>query len=383
MLIHQVIAKKIKDSRGQNTIEVTVNDCKASSPSGKSTGKYETPSYHKSLAWNIKAIHDLKITKEITSFSDLESIEKLIKKTFKLKDAKQFGANALFALESAILKALAKSQKKELWQIVNPKAKKIPVPVGNAIGGGLHSYEENHPIFQEFLLIPKEISISKNVKIMNQMYKEIGKLINSKKINDEGAWETAWEEEKVLQLLSKFKSKVNIGIDSAASTFYKNNSYKYNDKILTREEHIDYMNEIINRYNIFYVEDPLQEEDFLGFKKINSNRIHRIPVLITGDDLTATHTSRLKKAIKSKAINAMIIKPNQNGSLIELKKIIDICKKHNIKTILSHRSGETLDPALADYAFGFQTDFIKSGIATKWRESKLKRLIEIEKSLRR
>ncbi|MCA9485326.1 MAG: phosphopyruvate hydratase, partial [Nanoarchaeota archaeon] len=98
-----------------------------------------------------------------------------------------------------------------------------------------------------------------------------------------------------------------------------------------------------------------------------------------GDDLTATQIFRLKKAIRKRSINAMIVKPNQNGSLVELKEIMEICKKNKISTIISHRSGETLDNALADLAFGFQSDYIKCGISTKWREAKLKRLIEIEK----
>ncbi|MEK6800435.1 MAG: phosphopyruvate hydratase, partial [Nanoarchaeota archaeon] len=119
------------------------------------------------------------------------------------------------------------------------------------------------------------------------------------------------------------------------------------------------------------------EEDFEGFSKIQ-----RKNSLVIGDDLTATQLPRLRKAINAKSINAMIIKPNQNGSLFELKKIFETCKKHKIKTILSHRSGETLDNALADYAFGFQADFIKTGISTKWREVKLNRLIEIEKEIK-
>ena len=163
MLIKEVRARKIKDSRREDTIEVSVNECKASSPSGKSTGKFETPSYHKSINWNIKSINSLKFDFEINSFADLKKVENLIKKKFKLKDAKQFGANALFALESAILKALAKSEKKELWQVINPKAKDFPVPIGNAIGGGKHSEDfKVHPIFQEFLLIPHEKTFEKN-----------------------------------------------------------------------------------------------------------------------------------------------------------------------------------------------------------------------------
>ncbi len=378
MLIKKISARKIKDSRGEDTIEVSVNGQKASSPSGKSKGKYETPSYHNSLAWNIKAIKKLKIPSQINSFYDLILVEKLIKESFNFKDARQFGANALFALESAILKALAKSQKKQLWQIINPKAKKLPIPVGNAIGGGLHSSGEDHPDFQEFLLIPKGKSPKDNIKVMQSTYKSLKKILKSRKINDEGAWETNLDEEIILSILESYKDKINIGIDIAASSFFKSGFYNYKNKILTKEQQINYINDLINRYNILYIEDPLQEEDFSGFSQIIKKENH----LITGDDLTASHIGRLKQAIKNHSINAIIIKPNQNGSLLEIKELFDICKKNNIKTILSHRSGETLDNALADYAFGFGADYIKCGIATKWRQAKLKRLIEIEKGLK-
>ena len=156
--------------------------------------------------------------------------------------------------------------------------------------------------------------------------------------------------------------------------------YSYKNPMLKRdvEEQEKYISNLIENFDIFYIEDPFQENDFSGFSKLRSLNKN---ALITGDDLTATHLLRLKKAISKKAINAMIIKPNQNGSLFELKEIFDMCKKHNIKTILSHRSGETLDSALADYAVAFQADFIKTGISTKYRKAKLKRLIQIEKSL--
>ena len=352
MLIKELSARKIKDSRGEYTIEVSANGQRASSPSGKSTGKYETPSYHNSLDWNIKAINSFSIPFKINSFSDLRKIELQIKKIFKLKNKKQFGANALFALESAILKALAKEKGVELWKIINPKAKKIPIPLGNAIGGGLHSQNANHPIFQEFLLIPKSKDISKNIKIMEKIHAFLKKSLKLKSQNDEGAWNTQLEEERVLQILSKFKKKINIGLDIAASTFYNKGSYLYNDKILSKDEQIDYMNELIKKYSIIYLEDPMHEDDFSGFSKIKG-------AIVTGDDLTATNISRLKKALNTNSIKAIIIKPNQNGSLLELKKIFSFCKKNKIKTILSHRSGETLDSALADYAFAFQADYIK------------------------
>ena len=129
MIIKKVFAKAILDSRGEKTIEVSVNGCVASSPSGKSTGKYETPCYHKNLDWNLKAINENSWDIEIKKFDDLIELEKEIKSKFKLKDVKEFGANALFAFESAVLKALAKSKDEELWQVVNSRAKKFPVPV--------------------------------------------------------------------------------------------------------------------------------------------------------------------------------------------------------------------------------------------------------------
>ncbi len=377
MLIKEVKARKIKDSRNEPTIEVSVNNKEASSPSGRSTGKYETQPYHKSIDWNIKAINNLKIPFEINSFEDLEKVENYIIKKFKLKDTKQFGANALFTLESAILKALAKENKKQLWQIINPAVKKLPpIPIGNAIGGGLHSHNSQKPEFQEFLIIPKSKSINKNYNIMKKTYKKLKYILKSNKTNDEGALETSLSIEGILSLLSEFKN-IKIGIDAAASSFYKNKHYFYNKKSLIEKYQISYINNLIKNYNLFYIEDPLQEEDFEGFAKIKKSSKN----LVVGDDLTATQIPRLKRAISSKAINAMIIKPNQNGSLIELQKIFKICKKNKIKTILSHRSGETLDNSLADYATAFEADYIKTGIATKWREIKLKRLIEIEEIL--
>jgi enolase len=348
MLIKEISAKKIFDSRKEETIEVSINGQIASSPSGKSTGKYETKPYRKSLNQSINDIKSLKIEFQINSFADLHLVEDYIKQKFKLKDPKQFGANALFALESAILKALAKEKKKELWQIINPNARKFPVPVGNAIGGGLHSHNKNAPEFQEFLIIPKGKNIKENVSILQEVHKKLKNTLKSNKINDEGAWQTHLSNEQILSILSKVKN-IHLGIDVAASTFFTDNSYIYYGKQLDQETQIKYINELIESYKLFYLEDPLNEEDFQGFSKIKKTKC-----FIVGDDLTATQISRLLKAIKSRSINAIIIKPNQNGSLLELHKIFHICKINKIKTIISHRSGETLDNSLADYADRFE-----------------------------
>lgn len=379
MLIKEVRARKILDSRGEPTIEVNVNGSRASSPSGKSTGKYETKPYKNSLEWNIKFFNNCKFNLKINSFDDLKLLEKEIRGKAKIGDVKMLGANALFALESAVLKALAISQRKELWQIVSGKSGegKMSVPVGNIIGGGLHSHNKNAPVFQEFLIIPLGESAKENFKIMQDAHAQAGRILMAKRKNDEGAWETSLNEEEIFEILSKIKC-IKLGADIAASSFYFKGNYTYKNKTLDKRAHFDYVKYLIKKFNLLYVEDPLQEEDFSGFAEM-----HKLSKgLIVGDDLTATQINRVNAAIRRKAINAMIIKPNQNGSLLELKKIFEICRKNKIKTILSHRSGETLDDALADYAVGFGADFIKCGIATKWREVKLKRLVEIEKELR-
>ncbi len=216
-----MFARKIKDSRNEETIEVLVNGCKASSPSGKSTGKYETSTYHTGIEWNINFLNNFWEIRnlEISKFEDLIKVENLIKRKLKFKDVKEFGANALFALESAILKALAKSERKDLWQIINPRAKNISIPIGNVIGGGLHSHNRSHTVFQEFLIIPKGKDIIVNIKIIQEVYNRIKDVINAKEVNDEGAWQTSLDEKEILNILSQLKDKIHLGVDVAASTF--------------------------------------------------------------------------------------------------------------------------------------------------------------------
>ena len=379
MFIKDVRARNIADSRGEKTIEVSVDGKDwASAPSGKSTGKYETKPYYKNLDFCLRFLNRWNDRTRVDSFDDLEKVEGVICKKLKLKRAREFGGNALFAFESAILKALAWEEKRQLWQVVNSKAKKFPRPVGNVIGGGLHTSSKVKPVFQEFLLIPREKSFSKNVQIMKGIYNDIKNRHKPKKVNDEGALVIGVNDEEALKILGEFSSNMNvdIGTDIAASSFY-DRVYDYHGMERTREAQIEHIIFLMNKYNVFYVEDPMEEEDFSGFKEIRKKCGE---AMIVGDDLSATHKDRLMRAIENRSIGAMIVKPNQNGSLLEVRDIVDMCKKHGIKTVMSHRSGETLDSALADYAFAFQCDFIKCGIATKWREAKLKRMEEIERS---
>ena len=384
MKIYNIQVKAIENSRREKTIQIIIKTnygtFKTSAPSGKSKGIYEAPAYTKNLRAEIEFLNQLQLS-EILCFRDLLKVEKICKG--------KIGANSLFALEASLLKALAKKQRKELWEYLGEKHKKLPRPVGNAIGGGLHSRGVNgkKPDIQEFLFIPDAKIFKECVKINEKAYKFAKKYLGSGERNDEGAWETSKTDKEVLEIMNlvkekiwdKYKEKVVIGIDVAASSFFKGSKYYYKNPVrkLDRREQIEHIKALINQYNLYYIEGPLNEDDFSGFKELSKGKC-----FIVGDDLTVTNPVRLKKAINTKAIRMIIIKPNQVGSLIKTKEVIDFARKHKIKTIMSHRSGETEDNTIADLAVAWGCDFIKTGIYGREREAKLDRVMEIERSLK-
>jgi enolase len=388
VIINGVTARSIPDSRDEKTILISIKTDKerkfsATSPNGKSRGKYEKKPYKNSLEDDIKTIkkfNDYFSDEDLEKFEDLRRVEDICEG--------HVGANTIFALESAILKALAHEHKKEVWELINPetKKKKFPRLVGNCIGGGKHSKltSGRKPDFQEFLLIPKTRIVKEAFETNKKIRERVGEELKrtdekfSEKVSDEKGWTTSLNEKEVLEILKKMK--IPLGIDIASSSFYKRKMYLYQNPMLKRDqgEQLNYLSNLIKNFNLFYIEDPFEEEDFESFSLL----LKKFPdSLIVGDDLTVTNHKRLEKAIEKKSINGIIVKPNQCGSLIEVKDVCELAKKNNIKTIFSHRSGETEENILADLAFGFQADFLKCGIVGRERESKIRRLIEIEKNL--
>ena len=383
MKINSISASAILDSRKDKTIQVAiktnVGNFSASAPNGKSTGKFEVRCYKKSIDEDIKSLKNLSdyfSEDDFVEFDDLKKVEEVLDR--------HVGGNTLLALECAVLKAVAKESKKEVWELINEKAKKLPAQIGNVIGGGKHSELTNNrmPDFQEFLVISKDYELIKKVhKEAEKLLKGFDENFNSKR-NDENAWQTSLNEKEVLDILLRLKKefKIDIGLDIAASSFYKRKKYKYENPKLDRDidEQLGYVSNLIKNYSLLYIEDAFEENDFESFAKL----LKKCPdSLIVGDDLTVTNSKRLDKAIKMKSINAIIVKPNQCGSLLEVKRVVELARKNNIKIIFSHRSGETEENILADLAFGFQADYIKVGVVGKERESKIERLIDIEKSL--
>ncbi|MEM2955994.1 MAG: enolase C-terminal domain-like protein [Candidatus Pacearchaeota archaeon] len=405
MFIVNAKAVKILNSRNEQTISVIIETkagkVLASSPTGKSRGKHEVePFSNKGIEFSLSfanAILKKLITEKISfsSFNDLEKFEALLRKYDKTKNWSIIGGNTVFAIEAAILKAIALSEKDELWHFLNPKSKILPTPIGNCIGGGSHIKSENKTDIQEFLFIPKTKHFYDAYFINLKAYREAKRLILERdklwkgELTDERAIASTLETEKILEIMLEVSEKIketfnirlDIGIDIAASTLFNGKKYIYNNpkSEKTIEEQISFILNLIKKYNLFYIEDPLYEEDFENFAKLTSKI--KSKTLIVADDLTCTNSERLQKAIEKKAINATIIKPNQNGSLFETKKFVDVAKKNNITTIISHRSGETMDSTIADLAVAWQIPYIKTGILGKERFAKLHKLLKIEREI--
>ncbi|MBS3170756.1 hypothetical protein J4223_03160 [Candidatus Woesearchaeota archaeon] len=374
MLIKDLKARVIKNSRNENAIEVIVNKkYVASAPSGASTGMYEVKAFTKDVRFAVNYLNKYSVHYDFEEFKDLEVLDHL---------KSIIGGNPTIAVQYAVLKAMSKNK---VYSFLNPKAKKLPVPLGNCIGGGAHTKIKASDI-QEFLLIPKAKTFSQRANINRNVYEMIGKLSKAKSKTDEGAFILNQKNEDIFEFLTdlvyEFREhtgyKVNFGIDLAASQFFKKGKYYYKNskqKVLSREKQINLVNDWIKEYNLGFVEDGLEENDFSGFAKLNKK------TLICGDDLITTNLERLKKAIKLKSVNSMIIKPNQIGSLIETKKVVDYAHKHGIKTVISHRSGETMDFMIAHLAVAWNMSYIKTGIFGKERECKLKELVNIEREI--
>ncbi len=375
MRIQDLKARIIHNSRGEKTIEVIVNKkYKGSAPSGASTGKHEVPCFSsQGISFSVHFINTrMKLVGvSLEEFSDLAVFDPFIS---------EIGGNAVVALQSACLQALSKGN---IAPYLSSRLR-FPIPLGNCIGGGAHTAFKSTDI-QEFLLIPQAKSFVERVRINKKVYDTIGKLTLAKKKTDEGAFVLPKTDEDVFSFLSSLLESRDIparfGVDMASSQFYSGGKYTYSNfsslsqrKLFSTQQQIDLVNTWIKEYRLGYVEDPLQEEDFSGFSKVQRKR-----TLVCGDDLVTTNIGRLHIALKHKSVNSIIVKPNQIGSLVHTKEIVDLCRKKGIQTVISHRSGETMDPLIAHLAAAWHIPYIKTGIFGKEREVKLKELIRLER----
>ncbi len=413
MRITKIKAKEILDSRGRPTLEVTAfaGDIKASFgvPSGASKGKYEARELRdrtkeflgfgvKKAKKNIEKIIAPKLKGK--DIFEQKKIDDILLKLDGSKNKKNLGANAIIGTSGAILKLAAKIKNKSLWQYIAEKYNfkpQMPFLVMNFVNGGKHA--DSPLAFQEYQIILKtKKSVYKALNNAYLVFKNLERQIKKEKINtfgvgDEGGYVLPLKDnEKPLSfLLAAIKStglknskNVFLGLDIAASSFYKKNKYILTTKTITKIQMLNYVFGLAKKYDLFYLEDPFEENDFETFKTLKEKLLSTgKKTLIVGDDLTVTNASRIKKAIQKNAISAVLIKPNQIGTITETIEAIKLAKSNSLKTIISHRSGETNDDFIADLAVGTSSEGLKAGsICRGERLAKYNRLLKIEKELK-
>ncbi|MBR3139879.1 MAG: phosphopyruvate hydratase [Methanobrevibacter sp.] len=403
-IIEDVQVRKILDSRGNPTIEVDVLTWngfgRAAAPSGASTGSREVVSFPDGgVDIVVREMEDL-IASELIGMDscDLATIDEVLKEIDGTENLSAIGGNTTVAISMAVVKAAASSYNMPLYKYLGGNlVNELPYPLGNMMNGGAHA-GVNAPDIQEFLVVPVGATNMVEAIFANaSIHKKLKELIQSKDSSftggkgDEGGWVPNITNDSALEIQAQACQEVGdeLGIqirpalDMAASELWDANEQKYvyaQDGIKRDTgDQIDFVKDIIDTYNMFYVEDPFDESDFDGFAQLTSKVGNKC--LICGDDLFVTNKDILAKGIEMKAANAIIIKPNQIGSLSETYATVKLAKENDIVPVVSHRSGETTDDTISHLAVGFSSPLIKTGAIGGERIAKLNELIRIEEEL--
>ena len=405
--IKDIKAREILDSRGNPTVEVDVIlesgiTGRASVPSGASTGSREAIELRDNdkNRYNgkgvLKAVNNVNtIIKE--KLIGLDSLnQKLIDETMinldGTKNKSKLGANAILGVSMANLKAASLYKKIPLYKYFNEELS-MPRPMMNILNGGAHA--DNGLDFQEFMIIPERDTFKESLRVGTEVFHSLKEVLKEKNLStgvgDEGGFAPNLNTNKeALDLIMKAIENagylpgkdVFLGLDVAASEFYENGKYnlKGENKILSTDELIDYFKDLVKNYPIISIEDPVDENDWEGFKKITERL--RDKIQLVGDDLFVTNIEYLQKGIDMKAGNAILIKVNQIGTITETIETIKLAKENNYKTIISHRSGETEDTTIAHLAVGLNLKQIKTGSLSRTdRICKYNELLRIEENL--
>ena len=400
--IIDIKAREILDSRGNPTIETEVftekDNAYASVPSGASTGSKEALELRDGDNTRYLGKGVLKAVKNVNTtikdkligmdVLDQELIDKTMIELDGTDNKSNLGANAILSVSLACLKCAAKENNKELYEYVGNNYS-MPYPMMNILNGGAHA--DNKLDFQEFMIIPNASNINERIRQGAEVFHNLKKVLKEKGYNtnvgDEGGFAPNLSSNKealdyVMDAINKASYKpgedIFIALDIAASEFYnkETDTYHLEGKDITREEFLSYYDELINNYPIISIEDPFDENDYDGFKSITQKYGDKIQIV--GDDLFVTNEKLLKIGIEEKLANAIIIKFNQIGTVTEALNTIKLAKDNGFKTIISHRSGETEDTFIADFAVGLDLKQIKTGSLSRVdRVSKYNRLMKI------
>ena len=406
-VIKNIKGREILDSRGNPTLEVDLETdlgvFRASVPSGASRGKYEALElrdggkryFGKGVLKALKNINEI-IGPQLKGkdVTHQKEIDELMIKLDGTDDKSSLGANAICPVSLAVCKAGAKAKGLELFCYISSIAKtkyEMPIPSFNVINGGLHA--GNRLDFQEFMVVPQKKTFSENLKIASEIYNQLKNLLSKRygayavNLGDEGGFAPPLlVAEQALEIILEsakslnYEKSIKIILDVAASQFFEKDKYKMGIGIFTREGLLRYYSTLILKYPILGIEDPFSEDDWKGFQLIIKELGKKI--LVIGDDLLATNPKRIEEAKEKKAVNAMILKINQIGTVKEALEAVKLAKDFGWKIMVSHRSGETNDDFIADFAVGIGADFIKTGAPARGeRVAKYNRLLRIEEGL--
>lgn len=394
MKIDDIKLKIILDSRGKDTLEATLVSgnltATASVPSGKSTGKTEVAVIAVDKA--IEKIPWLISQMKNQDFITLDQFDHFSITLDGTENKSNLGGNLMLALSMAFARLLAKSANLELYEfiakITGTKEIKMPLCFYNLIEGGVHA--QNSLPFQEYLLVPQTSSPEKSLETVTKAIELLREKIKNQygkvATGDEGGFAIPSKDPvigfKVLQeLIDQNQIESKIGLDSAASTIVRDGRYQVGNQVMSGQQLLDLYKNIAEQFSVLSMEDIFDQEDWERFSSITALLGNK--VWVVGDDLLTTNIGRIKKAHELKAVNAVLIKPNQIGTITETIQAVNLARSYGWKIIVSHRSGETMDTFIADLAVGVGADGLKSGCPLqKERLVKYERLIEIEKICR-
>ena len=404
--IKDVIGREILDSRGNPTVEVDVIlesgiMGRAAVPSGASTGvrealelrdkedRYMGKGVRKAVEHVNNELRNLVIGMDAL---DQKALDYAMIELDGTENKERFGANAILGVSMAAMRAAANFKGLHLYKYIG-NGTTLPVPMMNIINGGAHA--DNKLDFQEFMIIPQRDTIKERVRVGAEVFHNLKKVLNEKGlatgVGDEGGFapdlnSNAEGFELIIEAIKKAGyvpgKDVCLGIDVAASEFYEDGKYNLvgEGRSLTTEELVNFYEELCSKYPIISIEDPVDENDWEGFRLVTEKLGDKIQLV--GDDLFVTNKKCLQMGIDNHAGNAILLKVNQIGTITETLETIELARKNGYKTVISHRSGETEDTTIADLAVGLDLGQIKTGSLSRTdRICKYNQLMRIEEEL--
>ncbi|SEO70128.1 enolase [Halogranum amylolyticum] len=392
-LITSVRLRRILDSRGNPTVEADVltesgGFGRAAAPSGASTGEYEAIELPPNEAISAARKHAVpRLVGEVHAGNQRE-VDGALRAADGTDSFSEIGANSAVAISMAAAKAGADVLGAPLYQHLGGtfRGDNFPIPLGNVVGGGEHAKDATH--IQEFLAAPVGApSVAEAVFANAEVHAKAADILDDRGISaakgDEGAWAPAVDDAEAFDIMAEAVDavaddrgfEIKFGLDMAGAELFEDGEYHYGDETKSTDEQIDYVAGLVDDYDLAYVEDPLDEDDYEGFAELTDRVGDK--TLICGDDLFVTNVERLQEGIDTDAANSILIKPNQIGTLTDAFDAIELATEHGYDSVISHRSGETEDTTIAHLAVATDAPFIKTGTVQGERTAKLNELIRI------